>query len=265
MFKILVTGHNGFIGRHLVNTSIEKKMVILACSRTSSLSDKYKTICIDLSDINAIKAIEKHQFDAIIHLAANGNIANCEKEPIQTTKINVDAAKFLVDLAKKRQIPFVFTSTDQVFDGKKGNYSIHDIPQPIHEYGRQKKAVEDYIQKQYPKGVIFRLSLVLGEDGGFVKFLKEQLIQKKEQTLFVDEIRNAIKIEELVPKIIKGLKLPGGIYHIGGKNSLNRYEMGVQIAKQLHLDASLIKKGFQSDVKFTYQRPKDLSMVVSKI
>jgi dTDP-4-dehydrorhamnose reductase len=183
----------------------------------------------------------------------------CEINEAETYKINVRATEILSDFACKKQIPFVFTSSDQVFDGKKGNYNEEDLTNPLNNYGKQKLLAEKLALKN--KGIVCRMPLMIGDKGGYEKSLSQNLLAKKEQTLFTDEWRSVLHAELAAKALIKTIKWETGIYHLGGSKRINRYDLGLEIAKKIEgFDFSLVKQGKQTDVSFTAKRPADVSL-----
>ncbi|MCB9226616.1 MAG: sugar nucleotide-binding protein [Chitinophagales bacterium] len=255
MKKILLTGHTGFIGKN-VKKHLGKKHEIIGLSRNAT--NNPKDIILNLAtDFNTEKAIN-NKIDAIIHLAAQSNVNECETNKTETHRINVDASVKLATYAFANNIPFVFASSDQVYCGTKAIYTENEMAQPLNVYGKQKLQAEKEILSIYPKAVILRFALVIGENGGYEKALVNNLNEKKTQTLFTDEIRSVIAVEDLCLAVEKALQWNGGIYNLGGNIALSRFELGVAIAQKHHLDVSLLKKGWQSDVKMLAKRPKNV-------
>ena len=106
--------------------------------------------------------------------------------------------------------------------------------------------------------MILRFALVIGENGGYEKALVNNLKEKKMQTLYTDEIRSVLAIEDLCHAVEKALQWNGGIYNLGGSIALNRFELGRAIAKRHDLDFSLLKEGLQNDIKMLAKRPKNV-------
>ncbi|HMZ56825.1 MAG TPA: sugar nucleotide-binding protein, partial [Nitrospira sp.] len=70
---------------------------------------------VDLTDRAQVQRLwNHHRPNLVLHCAALSRTGLCEQDPAQARRINVDATRFLADLA--RDVPFVFLSTDQVFD-----------------------------------------------------------------------------------------------------------------------------------------------------
>jgi len=261
MNKILVTGHSGFVGKNICKELEVNDYEIIGVGRTNQKEYNYQVIKKDLSNIESVDFLENRNIEGVIHLAANSNVNDCELNPNESFKINVEASVLLAEYAAKHNIPFVFTSSDQVFDGKKGNYKPSDNAAPINEYGKQKRAAEIEILKINPNAVICRLPLMIGKNGGYAKAFVENLKASKRQTLFTDEIRSVEQVEVVAQKLVKALNFKGGIYHFGGPKAMNRYEIGVMLAEKYGLDKNLLQKGLQSEVKMLAARPSDVSMV----
>ena len=261
MNKILLTGHNGFLGQYICQSAKQKDIHIIGVSRTVNPKLQVKELQLDLSKDNFIDQLKDHAFDGVIHLAANGNVADCEENAVESQKINVQASRLLAEMAMQREIPMVFTSSDQVFDGFKGGYSPSDKAQPLNQYGMQKLKAEEEIIQVYPAAVVCRMPLMIGSLGGYERALKEKLKLAKPQLLFTDEVRSVLEAKDAAKLILEALDWDGGVYHLPGPVDLNRYELGLILATKYGLDLNLIQAGKQTDINLSVQRPKNATMV----
>lgn len=260
MYKILITGHTGFVGNCLCETGLKQGHQVLGLSRTGSEIQGIINFPRDLTQVDDYQFLDNYTLNGIIHLAANSNVNDCEENPQSSEKLNVHASLQLASYAQSKNIPFIFASSDQVFDGSKGNYSPEDEAKPLNQYGTQKLKAETEILKTYPAAVVCRLPLLLGSNGGYEKALVEHLKAGKKQTLFTDEIRSAAQVEEVAMHLLSALSWAGGIYHLGGARPMTRFELGKWIAEKHGLDLSLLQAGLQSDVQMKAARPKDVSL-----
>jgi dTDP-4-dehydrorhamnose reductase len=263
MYKILITGHTGFVGKSVCEAVLKQGYQVLGLSRTGCEIEGIINFPRDLTQIKTYDFLDQYAIHGIIHLAANSDLNNCEEDPVQSGLINVNASIGLAKYAKKRHIPFIFASTDQVFDGAQGNYSPEDDANPLNQYGTQKLQAEQEVLKICPQAVICRLPLMIGANGGYEKALLENLKAGKEQTLFTDEIRSVAKVEDVALALVNALESKSGIYHLGGPKPINRYELGKLLAEKYGLNQSLIKPGLQSDVQMKAKRPKNVSLINS--
>jgi len=143
MKKVLVTGSEGYIGKHLV------KM----------LENNYDVYKLDLVDptnsIDIRKSININiEFDTVIHLAALVNVSKSTKFPLEYHDTNVNGTvNCLRDLQYKN---FVFASTGSAA----GLASPYAISKKMAEL-----IVEDYCRKNNKNYTMFRFYNVTGVDG----------------------------------------------------------------------------------------------------
>ena len=133
-----ITGANGLIGNYLVQTAsrFAPQWRVRALTRGQ----------LDLLDFAAVRReFQKDQPQLVIHCAAITVVNDAQKNPDLARRVNVEVTKLLAELAA--EIPFVFFSTDLVFDGRKGNYSESDPANPLHVYGETKLAAEAIVLK----------------------------------------------------------------------------------------------------------------------
>src|SRR5207342_3681072 len=85
---------------------------------------------------------------AIINAAAYTAVDRAEAEPALAFAVNCDGAAQLAAAAARSRIPFVYLSTDYVFDGHKVSpYREDDAPAPLSVYGQSKLAGEEAVRE----------------------------------------------------------------------------------------------------------------------
>ena len=97
--------------------------------------------------------LKKEKPAIIVHCAAMSRSPDCEANPKLAHESNVEVTRRLAELGAA--IPFLFFSTDLVFDGEKGNYSEGDKPNALQVYGKTKLAAEQAIAA-HPQHIILR-------------------------------------------------------------------------------------------------------------
>ena len=90
--------------------------------------------------------IKKKITKAVI-LSAYSDPDYCIKNRKKSELLNVVKTKKLISYFIKKNIYFIFYSTEFIYDGKKGNYSELSKSNPINLYGKQKLMIEKFIKK----------------------------------------------------------------------------------------------------------------------
>lgn len=146
--KILLSGGSGTLGSELVklveNTGHE---IFFPTSK-----------CMDVTDINEIKKnIEQCSPDVFIHASAFTDVKACEIELEKSIDVNIIGTCNVVKACNEHNLRLVHISTDYVFDGEKGSYTIHDPINPITKYAKSKAAAELSV-RMYNKSLVIRTS-----------------------------------------------------------------------------------------------------------
>ena len=183
---VLITGAGGLIGGYLVDTAARwaPQWNVHGVTRAEA----------DVTDPMQVQELWRRSTPAlVIHCAALSRTGACEQDPARARRINVEATERLAGLA--RDIPFIFLSTDQVFDGAKGWYVETDAVHPLNVYG-QTKADAEQVVLENPAHSIVRIALTAGtsptHDRSFVEDMLRAAAKGTKLTLFTDEYRRPI-------------------------------------------------------------------------
>jgi dTDP-4-dehydrorhamnose reductase len=220
-----ITGANGLIGNYFVQTApkFAPRWRVRALTRAD----------FDLLDLAAVERdFAKDKPRLVIHCAALSTLTAAHRDPALARRVNVDVTAQLAGLAA--DIPFIFFSSDLVFDGRKGDYVETDATNPIHVYGETKAAAEQIVLKN-PRHTVVRTSLNAGGsragNRGFNENLRQAWQAGRSATLFTDEFRSPIFAGETA-RAVWELANQGraGLYHVAGAEKLSRWQIGRLIA-----------------------------------
>lgn len=158
--KIFLSGSTSFLGLKFINL-YKNKYDIFGFSKHDSQNS------IDVLDKVALnKAFDNAQPDAVIHLAA---IVDQTGEKVKDN--NIQGTNKLVDLAKSKQIPFIFMSSESVYGGKEetGDYKETDEYKPRSVYAETKVESEKLVKSSNVPYLILRAHRFVGINRSYKK------------------------------------------------------------------------------------------------
>ena len=265
--KLLITGASGFLGHHLLRIAGDWELYGLYNTKPATCNGATLLPCNITNYVELGNYIEDIEPDAVIHAAAISDANYCQQYPDLSNSVNVEASRNLAGICSDYNIPFVFTSTDLVFDGLKGSYTEEDEPNPVNLYGEQKAKAEREVLSIYPLATVLRLPLMFGHPqasaANYLQKFIAQLKQGEKAKLFTDEYRSVCGAASISKGILQFMA-QSGILHLAGKERLSRYEFGIKAAEVFGLDKKLIEACKQSDVAMAAPRPPDVSLNISK-
>lgn len=257
---VLVTGAAGLIGRYVLRSA--RRWAPLWDVRGLTRSE------LDLTDHRQVEAAWRAlQPHAVVHCAAMSRTKDCEQRPDDARRINVEATAHLAGLSSS--IPFIFLSSGEVFDGRRGWYVEGDEPHPLNIYGQTKLEAEQIVL-QNPLHTVFRIVLTAGAsdhgDRSFVEDMCRLAQSGKDVTLYADEYRCPLPagtIARVTWAWLDGGKA-GGLYHLGGSERLSRWEIGEALLPWYPKLKGRLVKG-SSCTHVGAPRPADLSLRCDRI
>jgi dTDP-4-dehydrorhamnose reductase len=254
-----ITGAGGLIGHQLLQSAAAHASgwIVRGLTRQE----------LDLTDFAAVRTAFNDDNPAlVIHCAAMSKSPVCEKDPALAHRINVEATNHLAELAAN--IPFVFFSSDLVFDGQQGNYDESAAPNPLSVYSRTKAGAERVVLAN-PKHTVIRTSLNGGisptGDRGFNEEIRRAWQQGRTLTFFTDEFRCPIPVTATARAVweLVAINRPG-LYHLAGSERLSRWQIGQLLAARWpQLDAKMTA-GSLKDYRGAPRSP-DTSLNCAKI
>jgi len=269
MKKILLTGASGFFGWNLCQLADEHWKIYGVVNKHPFREANVQILNIDITRYQELKkAIFEVKPDCVIHAAAISNANDCENYPEESFKVNVTATANIAGLCSDLRVPTVFISTDLIFGGTSPPYSETDEPNPVNRYGEQKIQAEIEIESHYPRMSIARLPLMYGVRGPFSHNFFEGFLQQMESgnelNLFTDEYRSLVDVGSAIDGVFLAMDRFQGKIHLGGHQSISRYEFGEMMAEAFEISNPKIIPAKQQDVPMAAARPADVSLDSSK-
>ena len=235
MKKVIIFGSTGMLGNYVYNIFSKENKYIVKCINRKDFDiivDKWSKLNIILKNI-----LEKD--DVII---------NCIGSIPQKNNINIDYEIFiktntlfphkLFELANNYECKFIHITTDCVFDGTKGNYTINDINTAKDIYGISKYLGE------HNDATVIRTSII-GEENTGKKSLLEWVKSNKNGTIngFINHYWNGITcltLAKIIKNIVEDNLYWSGVKHIFSPDTVNKYELCLYINEIYELDINII-------------------------
>lgn len=237
--RVLVAGGAGFIGSNLVDELLGRGHGVVVLDDLSSGkienigrhfgSPLFRFMRGSVLDQRVVfEAVEG--VDAVVDLAAKGNLAKSVEDPLSYHAVNTTGALNLLDACVKLGVKkFVFTSSGSVYPPEALGPIGEDTPYgPVSPYAATKVCAEVYcktFRKVYGiSTVVLRLFNVYGPRrenssyGGAVTNFMLRLMRGEEVEVFGDgnDVRDYVYVDDVVSAIVLGLeKDVSGEFNVG--------------------------------------------------
>lgn len=273
--RILITGSNGFLGRHLLKEFKNQQVEILATSlhenKVEDFPQNAKFQQLDITNKDEVERIfSEFRPSFVIHTSALTNVEACENGPEKCDLVNVKAVEYIAEAAKKYGSLVVQISTDFVFDGTSGPYREEDEVNPLNKYGQSKVESEEVLKRVVGRYAVLRTILVFGASddpnrSNFVLWVRKMLDEGKAINVVDDHIRMPTFVNDLARACRLVIENSAeGIFHISGNEMMSMYEFACRIADFYNWDKSLISPISSQSIGQNKNRPAKTGFVLDK-
>ena len=230
----IVTGGAGFIGSHIVDGLLEKKIETFVLDNMSTGSKENlaqhkneKLLHVRTGDIKNISKLlsDVDGVDVVFHEAAIASVPRSVEEPIFVHDVNVNSTLEVLGYCLKKKVKrFVFASSAAVYGQIKVPPALESLPcAPCSPYGASKMAVEDYLNAyHYTYGldtVILRYFNVFGPRqkissySGVITAFINSLLQGKNPTIFGDggQTRDFVHVRDITQANMLAMESDRGV------------------------------------------------------
>lgn len=265
--RYLIVGASGPVGRRL-QLALGDETALATYHRTPIPGGVFfDALSTRLADMLPEPAGVTHAF----LLYGMTNMDDCARDASLSGRVNVDSMCRLIDELAARDIVPVFVSSDAVFDGTQGRRTESDAAQPVLTYGRQKLAVEQYLQRRPGRSLVVRLAKVVGTraPGDMLEDWMDSLDSGATIRCAFDQVVSPVHADD-VAECLKRLASGGhtGLYHVAGPTVLTRLEllnMLLQELRRYRAPNAAIVPCRLNDLPFLEPRPLDCSMSAVKV
>ena len=222
--RILITGAGGRVGQQLVR----------ALALHTVFAFKHEEL--DIIDVRLLlSTVSRLMPRVVIHCAALTDTTLCEQDPDLAYRINGLGARNVAIACQRTGAAMCYTSTNEVFDGRKGEpYFEWDQPNPVNAYGRSKLVGEQYVRELLPAHYIVRTAWVYGH--GSAKHFPAKVLKLAETTaelkMVTDEVATPTSAYDLADAIAKLVLEPFyGTYHLTNDGQCSRLEWAQEVLR----------------------------------
>jgi dTDP-4-dehydrorhamnose reductase len=263
MFKVVVIGASGLLGRALVDELAQQAgwhVVATTFRRPGS-----QTVTLDIRDQPAVaQFIGREAPDAVVIAAAERRPDICEHDPALARALNVDAVRTLAAAAQQCGAWVLSISTDYVFDGTHPPYRDDAQPSPLNAYGHSKLEGERALTETTGFGCVLRLPLLYGPIVDWAESAVTSLVpaiaasasasaDTKPAVMDAWAVRYptftpdvALVIRQMLERHARGEAIRG-IVQWSGDEPMTKYEIAIRLAEALQVEARLTPQHTPTD------------------
>jgi dTDP-4-dehydrorhamnose reductase len=268
MAQSLLIGASGQIGRPMLDLLGPER-----CLVTTREPDKPGELRLDLATLasaaDAERMLEGYSLDCIYCVGGMTNVEGCEDHPELAYAINSRGPEILARVASQWRIPFVYFSTEYIFDGRNGPYREDDPAHPLSIYGKSKWEGEQAVTAAHAGALILRTTVVYGKDFGaknYVYSLMRSLSVGETMRVPQDQISTPTYNRDLAQVTLELVsRKASGVFHVCGPERMNRLEFARAVAAFLKLDEGLLKGVPTGALGQKAPRPLSAGLAIDKL
>lgn len=294
MKNVLITGHNGFLGKVLLKKLQKKNLNIFGISRGINQGLECVNYLGEVTNLNILNNImSSKNIDTVIHLAGKAIVSECEENPFDAFKINGLGTAAVLEASRITHVKKIISvETDKVY----GNQKIMPTPETSklnpggpYEFSKVLSSeISDFYRNYYNMNIISvrPANLIGGEDHNTTRIMPnafkhilegkgipiyEEAKKMTRDFIYVSDVADALYILSINNN-------KHHTYNLSPNKKINIFEFGMLINKTLNykVPPQIIKKKinfkeipeqsidgslFQKEYNFKYT---DLKTIIKK-
>ena len=220
--RILISGAAGKLGSQLIKQLRGKHEVLGA----DVLGDVEHFL--DIEDYDACCSLVNALAPTIVlHTAAWTDVNGCALDPARALRINGVGTHNLAACCAITDIPMLYVSTNEVFDGmRRRPYREYDSPNPQNAYGYSKWYGERALLQINPRHYLVRTAWLFAHGGGnFIQAILAAAKAGKPLRVVTNEIANPTYTKDLAEAIARLIETERyGTYHLVNQGAVSRWQ-----------------------------------------
>lgn len=261
MKNILLLGSTSFTGSHILH-HLTNRFNFKSVGRDENLVDVHFDV---LSDNVSDLKYDLSWADVVINCFSNGDVDSCEKNPVNSEKLNMNFPKALSDLQDTHDFDLIHFSSNAVYDGDHPLYSESHEHLPVNVYGNLKSEADKYLLSNSNRCTVLRPITMYGQLLGQQRhnpfsFFLERLMNNEEIVAVNDVFVNMLHVDVLVACVNKVIEERiFGEFNISGDDIVNRYEFVELIKSNLPESTSKVIETDSLKFETIAKRPANTS------
>lgn len=175
---------------------------------------------------------------AVINCVAYNDVDGAEDNQALAFKLNAEVVGELAKICTGLETTLVHFSTNYVFDGRMGEYTEDDTPNPLSIYAQSKYEGEKQLAQNATKYYLVRTALLFGPKGessqskkSFIELMLEKALKTDTIKAVADEVNSLTYVKDLseAVKLLLEEAPPTGIYHFVNSGEASWYDYAKEI------------------------------------
>lgn len=234
----LVVGGDSLVGSELRVYCRKLGLTVEATSRRTAPG----AVFLDLDDPDFTRVLHG-RYDVAFVCAAVTSMQACQGDPARSRRVNVDNTLGLMRRLADRGTHLVFLSSSQVFDGETPRPDEAAPTAPKNEYGAQKLAVEQAIEREALPAAVLRVTKILtNRPVGVFKGWFEALAKGQPVLAATNMALSPVMVADVAEaagRLAAGRRR--GIWHLGSSDDIVYFDAARLMAETRRLSVALVR------------------------
>lgn len=241
MNRVLVVGADGLLGRAVRDRLSADGVASAGTSRRPDRSAD-GLLYLDLAAADALVWEPPPDVEVAYLCAGITSLKQCLDDPVGTGRVNVAAVPTVAEKLQAAGVFVVYLSSNLVFDGTVPLVSPTTPTCPQTEYGRQKAAVEAWLQAQPEASAIVRLTKVVHPGMALLRQWADDLTAGRVIHPFADMAMAPVSLELTVEALVRvGESRAAGVTQLSAPEDVTYAEAAGLLADVLGADTPLVE------------------------
>ncbi len=273
----MIIGAAGFLGSYLIDeilkTTNEEVVAVYRSNKGDIANSRLTWEKCDITRFDEVDNLNNRYKTAqkkIVFCSACHNPDYVYNHPNIAWNINIVSLAYFVNSIENVEI-FVYPSTDSVYGNSQNmlKFSEDSVLNPVNTYGKQKVLAEQIVLA-YGYNVV-RLPFMIGcsiasGKQHFFDSIVDSLKNNMTIEMFADSYRSTLSFRQVSKYIVtilsnKSIEVPA-VLNICADDGLSKYDVGLMIAKYLHISPDLVKPISLEDNGEIFKTPRASSTLM---